>query len=1119
MTLPISEWTSLAWSQLWQVTALTVAVSLATVLFCRRRPHLAYVLWMLVLLKCLTPPFWSSPTGLFSWAQSRVAPVESVVQSNDADVMAMPVPASDDEQPMATVFERQRREFSTEPAAAVAPAVPAPVMPVAPIAAQSPVSSWWDRVSITEIVAAVWIVGSLGFAGLLWWKWSGYRRVLRHSAVPFDAAIERLATQLGERLGLRRKVRVVVTSEPIGPAVFGLLRPVVVLPRALILPSPFGRGAGGKGRAAANARESESCQASALTLTLSQRERGLEGEGSQRERGLEEERLKRLEPILAHELVHVRRGDTLWGTLQLAVEIVWWFHPLVWWANRETCRERERCCDEEVVAGLKCRPAAYARCLLDVLESERKWQPVLAVPGVRFIEVTSKRLEDIMSRSSSFHARTPRWSWAVLIVAAALVLPGRAIVLGQGQNQSPAGNEPQAQQTPPTTEKNEEPTMHHTIITGQVVDAAGKAIAGAQVAVVGRSRNLSADSLMSDELKLLGLAKADGEGRFQLSTPKLSSAAYYEAHAVAVADGCNLGWQSIGLDVGRPQATITLAKEQTIHGRLVDAKGSPAAGAKVYVASFGKPLPGDFDGIQCWTPPSQLPFWPKPMTTDRDGRFTLRGVDRSQILHLQVRDDRFALDRVHVGEANGKDARVTVSPSGEVTISPQPARIFEGTITYDDTHKPVANARVEIGASYDPMSCIMNMVGQTNAEGRFRLNPWSGKIFFITVCPPDGEPYLTYQKEIKLADGQQPPKIEIALPRGVLLRGKITCENIMRGVGASKDTEGHPVLHGEVTINEPLAGATVTYQELSKSPYRPDRILPDHSPRSVRGVSRADGSYKIAVPPGPGTVFIQGPKNDFIRQTVNTRDFYKTAADVQRYLVQRHYVAAYATLDLKPNEEPAELNLAIRRGVTVKGTIVGPDNGPPGDVLIVSRHFMGFDDDSWNGGHVTVKNGQFVVHGLDPKVSVPFYFLDPKNETGATIEISGSSGSDEPLVVHLQPCGKAAARFVTPKGGPKAKYCPSLMILISPGPFRGDDKRNRKEVSSDQDFVANFDREHYWTGPLTDADGRCTFIALIPGATYRLPIFNKLGDWDEKDFSVKSGETLQLPEITVKEDK
>ena len=41
---------------------------------------------------------------------------------------------------------------------------------------------------------------------------------------------------------------------------------------------------------------------------------------------------------------------------------------------------------------------------------------------------------------------------------------------------------------------------------------------------------------------------------------------------------------------------------------------------------------------------------------------------------------------------------------------------------------------------------------------------------------------------------------------------------------------------------------------------------------------------------------------------------------------------------------------------------------------------------------------------------------------------------------------------------------------------------------------------------------------MIPGATYRILIFNKLGAWDEKDFTVKPGETLHLPDITVKKE-
>lgn len=59
----------LAWNQLWQVTVVAIIVASLVGIFGRQRPHLAYLLWMLVIAKCLTPPLWSSPTGLFSWMQ------------------------------------------------------------------------------------------------------------------------------------------------------------------------------------------------------------------------------------------------------------------------------------------------------------------------------------------------------------------------------------------------------------------------------------------------------------------------------------------------------------------------------------------------------------------------------------------------------------------------------------------------------------------------------------------------------------------------------------------------------------------------------------------------------------------------------------------------------------------------------------------------------------------------------------------------------------------------------------------------------------------------------------------------------------------------------------------
>ena len=52
--------------QTWQVALLAGLVWFMTRTVGRERPHLSHMLWALVLVKCITPPIWSSPVGLFS---------------------------------------------------------------------------------------------------------------------------------------------------------------------------------------------------------------------------------------------------------------------------------------------------------------------------------------------------------------------------------------------------------------------------------------------------------------------------------------------------------------------------------------------------------------------------------------------------------------------------------------------------------------------------------------------------------------------------------------------------------------------------------------------------------------------------------------------------------------------------------------------------------------------------------------------------------------------------------------------------------------------------------------------------------------------------------------------
>ena len=64
---------SIGIAQTWQVAALASIVWLAVRYATREHSHVSHMLWTLVLIKCLTPPIWSSPVGLFSrWSSTTV---------------------------------------------------------------------------------------------------------------------------------------------------------------------------------------------------------------------------------------------------------------------------------------------------------------------------------------------------------------------------------------------------------------------------------------------------------------------------------------------------------------------------------------------------------------------------------------------------------------------------------------------------------------------------------------------------------------------------------------------------------------------------------------------------------------------------------------------------------------------------------------------------------------------------------------------------------------------------------------------------------------------------------------------------------------------------------------
>jgi TonB family protein len=93
-------------------------------------------------------------------------------------------------------------------------------------------------------------------------------------------------------------------------------------------------------------------------------------------------------------VAHVRRRDNLAAALQMAVEAIFWFDPMVWWLGARLLEERELACDEEVLR-LGNSPSIYAESILKTCEFCVE-TPLACVSGVTGAEL-KKRIVRIMT--------------------------------------------------------------------------------------------------------------------------------------------------------------------------------------------------------------------------------------------------------------------------------------------------------------------------------------------------------------------------------------------------------------------------------------------------------------------------------------------------------------------------------------------------------------------------------------------------------------------------------------------------------------------------------------------------------------------------------------------------
>lgn len=160
-------------------------------------------------------------------------------------------------------------------------------------------------------IVPLWLAGAALASVRLVWAARHVRLVCR-TGVTAPAGIASVVDRLAAGR-IARRITVLVTALTESPATVGWLKPVILLPPALV-----------------------------TGLSASQ-----------------------IEAILAHEVAHIRRHDYMVNLLQMAAETLFFYHPAVWWASRRVRAERELCCDDFAVR-TSGNPQDYAQALAAV---------------------------------------------------------------------------------------------------------------------------------------------------------------------------------------------------------------------------------------------------------------------------------------------------------------------------------------------------------------------------------------------------------------------------------------------------------------------------------------------------------------------------------------------------------------------------------------------------------------------------------------------------------------------------------------------------------------------------------------------------------------------------------
>jgi len=270
-----------------------------------------------------------------------------------------------------TVVEQQT--VQPQPATAE-PKLTSTSTPVVP-GAVSPDSSDSSRpvsVGVVRILPLAWLLGALALGGYVAVRNFNLWRTIKRERPITDSEILELLEDCKMQMRVQTIVGVIVTDKVKSPALFGFVRPRLLLPQGLI---------------------------EALDL-------------------------EELRYVFLHELAHLKRRDIYLGWLVSLLQVMHWFNPLIWFALRRMRTDQELACDGLVLSTMNTdEPPKYGRTIVNLFEQFSQVNYVPSLAGILEEPSQLERRIKMIARFKNNSYRSSPLAVILIIVLACVSLP------------------------------------------------------------------------------------------------------------------------------------------------------------------------------------------------------------------------------------------------------------------------------------------------------------------------------------------------------------------------------------------------------------------------------------------------------------------------------------------------------------------------------------------------------------------------------------------------------------------------------------------------------------------------------------------------------------------------